>query len=127
MMQIFLIIALAFLIYAHQSLGMTSLEDTAWEVRVGVAPFFPFAKKDMLSFGRGRFASARSLADGFVPAGYGAAGSAGSWRAEQKGDDGTVREWRGTVRGNRIRGTVTVVRADGVVKTYKFRGRRRGV
>ena len=126
-MQFLLIIALAFLIYAHRSMGLTALEDTAWEVRVGVAPFFPFAKKDMLSFGRGRFASARSLADGFVPGGYGALDIPGAWQARLKGEDGIVREWRGTVRGDRIKGTVTVVRADGSIKTYKFRGRRRGV
>lgn len=125
-MRLLLVLALAFLIYAHQSLGMEVLEETAWEVRIGRAPFFPFAKKDTLSFERGRFVSARSLAEGFAAAGYGTAGPGGAWSSRLKGRDGTVVEWRGTVRGDRMRGTVTMVRADGAVKTYKFRGRRRG-
>lgn len=126
-MKVLLILVLAFLIYAHHSLGISVLEETAWEVRVGRAPFFPFAKKDTLSFERGRFVTARSLAEGFSAAGYGAEGPGGAWSSRLKGRDGSVVEWRGTVRGDKMRGTVTVVRADGAVKTYKFRGRRRGV
>lgn len=124
-MRLILVLALTLLIYAHRSLGMTEVEETAWEVRVGRAPFFPFASRDTLSFGRGRFTSARSLAEGFSPSGYKPAAGPGAWQARLKGADGSVLEWRGAVRGDRIRGTVTVLRADGALKTYKFRGRRR--
>ncbi|MBI3297629.1 MAG: hypothetical protein HYZ75_05665 [Elusimicrobia bacterium] len=125
-MRLLLVLALAFLIYAHQTMGMSTLEETSWEVRVGRTPFFPFAPKDTLSFGRGRFVSARFLADGYSPSGYGPA-AGGDWHARQKSSDGGVMEWRGKVSGDRIRGTVTVTRADGAAKIYKFRGRRRGV
>ena len=126
-MRFLLILTLAVLIYAHHTMGMTALEETAWDVRVGRAPFFPFARKDTLSFGRGRFVSARALADGYTPAGYRPVQGGGAWQARQKSPDGGVLEWTGRVRGDRIRGTLTVVRADGAAKTYTFRGRRRGV
>lgn len=126
-MRFLLILALAFLIYAHQTMGITELEDSTWDIRVGRAPFFPFAAKDTLSFGRGRFISARSLADGYTPAGYRPAQGDGTWRAKQKSPDGGVTEWNGSVRGDRIGGTLSMVRADGAAKTYRFRGRRRKV
>lgn len=126
MLRVLLILVLALLIYAHRSLGMSSLEDTAWEVRVGRAPFFPFARRDTLSFDRGRFVSSRALASGYGSGSYGPEAGPGAWESRLRGADGSVSTWRGTVRGDRIRGVVTVVRADGRVKTYRFRGRRRG-
>lgn len=125
-MRLLLVIALACLIYAHRHMGLTALEETIWEVRVGVAPFFPFARKDTLAFDRGRFTSARALAGGALPAGYAGAGGGGSWESAVRNPDGSVSQWRGSVRGERIKGVVTVTRADGSIKTYKFRGRRRG-
>lgn len=126
-MRLLLVIALAFLIYAHRHMGLSALEETVWEVRVGVAPFFPFAPKDTISFDRGRFTSARALAGGALPAGYEGAGGGGAWEARVKNPDGSTSRWEGSVRGERIKGVVTVTRADGTIKTYKFRGRRRGV
>lgn len=126
-MRLLLVIALAFLLYAHCHMGLTALEESVWEVRVGVAPFFPFARKDTLAFDRGRFTSARALAGGALPAGYAGAGGGGSWESAVRNPDGSVSQWRGSVRGERIKGVVTVTRADGSIKTYKFRGRRRGV
>ncbi|TPW19398.1 MAG: hypothetical protein FD126_2727 [Elusimicrobia bacterium] len=126
-MRILLVLTLALLIYAHRHMGLSALEETVWEVRVGVAPFFPFAPKDTLAFDRGRFTSARALAGGTMPAGYQGAGGGGSWEARLRNPDGSTSQWQGSVRGERIKGVVTVTRADGSIKTYKFRGRRRGV
>lgn len=126
-MRLFLVIALSALIYAYRNLGLTALEETVWEVRVGTTPYFPLGKKDTLAFDRGRFTSARALAGGSLPAGYRGAEGAGGWEARVKNPDGSVSQWRGAVRGERIKGVVTVTRADGTVKTYKFRGHRRGV
>lgn len=126
-MRFLLVIALALLLYAHRHMGLSALEETVWEVRVGMAPFFPFAPKDTLVFDRGRFSSARSLAGGSLPAGYAGAGGGGAWEAKVRNPDGSTSQWRGSVRGERMKGVVTVTRADGSIKTYKFRGRRRGV
>jgi len=126
-MRLLLVVALALLIFAHRHMGLTALEETVWEVRVGVAPYFPFARKDTLAFDRGRFTSARALAGGVLPVGYKGAGGAGSWEAKLNNPDGSTSRWQGSVRGERIKGVVTVTRADGSIKTFKFRGRRRGV
>jgi hypothetical protein len=122
-MRVLLVLTLALLIYAHRHMGLTALEETVWEVRVGVPPFFPFARTDTLAFDRGRF-TRRALAGS---ASRGTAGRRRGPEARLRNPDGSTAQWRGSVSGERMKGVVTVTRADGSVKTYKFRGRRRGV
>lgn len=126
-MRLILGILLASLIFAFRSFYFGPLDGSAWDVTLQWIPFIPVGKKDTLVFERGRFSSARMLASGYFPSGYDAdrLEEGSTWEVSQTRDDGSVMTWRGRVRGDRIKGTLTHRKRNGSERRYPFKGRRK--
>lgn len=114
-------------VWAYNSFGWAELDGSAWDVKVRAQAVFALPRRDTLVFDRGHFSSAKRLAEGFLPAHYSFDRSAenfGHFTASQKGEDGSTLQWRGVIRGDRVKGTLWRVTERGAEK-YSFRGRRR--
>ncbi|PCI34965.1 MAG: hypothetical protein COB53_11425 [Elusimicrobia bacterium] len=126
-MRLILGAILAGVLFVSRSFFVGPLDGSAWDVKVKRLPFLPLGKKDTLVFERGRFSSARMLASGYFPSGYdsGDLKEGSSWEVSQTREDGSVLTWRGRVRGNRIKGTLTHYTKNGRERRYSFKGRRK--
>lgn len=127
-MRILLGLALAGLLFAYRSLGAAELDGSIWELKVRPKSLFAFSRKDTLVFERGRLSSSRFLSSGFLPGGYRlekAPEDAARFEASLESGDGDQLDWRGEIRGDRMRGTLFLKSADGRISAYSFRGRRR--
>ncbi|MFH2203594.1 MAG: hypothetical protein ABIJ96_10795 [Elusimicrobiota bacterium] len=126
-MRVILAALLAALFFGYRALTSAALDGSVWGVRMRAKAVFALPKKDTLVFDRGRFTSTRHLSSGYLPAGYAALDQAGDRRSFSSSllrGDGNVLDWSGEVRGDRMKGTVLLTRADGRRTRYSFRGRR---
>lgn len=111
----------------YRSLFSGPLDGSSWDVRLASRWFWPFGGRETLVFRRGRFEAERLAAARLLPPHYDAmpGGGATPWRVSAPAADGGTLEWEGRVDGDRIRGSMLWRRADGSVRRYGFRGRRR--
>ncbi|MFA5140621.1 MAG: hypothetical protein WC728_15440 [Elusimicrobiota bacterium] len=126
-MRLLLVLALAAIVFAYRSIAAGPLDGSAWEVKVKRDSFLALSHADTIVFDRGHLSSARSVSGGCLPSGYSVRTDAGgaSFESTQTGHDGSVMEWRGEIRGDRVKGSLVVTRANGKSKQYAFRGRRK--
>lgn len=127
MFRLILILALAGLGFAYQSLGTPALDGTVWELKVRRDAFLALSHKDTLAFDRGRITSSRYLGQGYMPGGYCAKGgkTAPGFEAAMSRPGGGHLDWRGEVHGDRVEGTVVWTSPEGASKVYTFHGRRK--
>lgn len=127
-MRLLLAALLGLLAYGYHAVNTGDLDGSAWRVKVKRSALLPLSHKTTLAFDHGRFTSAKHLAKGYLPSGYSAqkTGEASRWEASLTREDGTVMDWTGVVRGDKMKGTLIVTRPNGKAKTYSFRGRRKG-
>jgi hypothetical protein len=126
-MRLLLLLALAAILFAYRSIAAGPLDGSAWEVKVKRDSFLAISRADTLVFDRGHLSSARGVSTGHLPAGYSVRTDGGgvSFESTQLGSDGSVMEWRGDIREDRVKGSLVITRPNGKAKQYVFRGRRK--
>lgn len=100
-----------------------TLDGTLWKMKFRVVETaLPLWRTDVLRFERGRFTSQERFVDGFQAVAYRARGGPKGldWTAVQENDLGEEVRWVGARKGEEMEGTLTWVRADGVVKEYAW-------
>jgi hypothetical protein len=105
-----------------------SLDGTKWTMKSkSILKKAIFWHKRTISFDAGQISTAKKAGKhAFAPAAYtlGQENGKMTWSAVQTNDKGEKKEWKGTVDGDNMTGTVTWTDAKGKTKTHQFSARK---
>lgn len=96
-----------------------ALDGTQWRVEITPEGATIPHHVDRILFNEGKFTSKIFERRGFPSASY--SGSASSWSAEQTGAEGEL-NWKGSIEGEALKGTLVWKQADGKVVTHALVG-----
>jgi hypothetical protein len=110
--------------------GATALDGTRWQVKLtpdeaaaklGEKPF-----ETTVSFAKGKVESSECVKVGFAASPYKMAAMDEKWTFEttQTSEKNGSTQWKGTVTGDTVKGTMTWTKADGTLVHYTFEGKK---